>query len=245
MRIELITGGASITLQVILPEKWHKFSMKNARSFWLLHDKFDDSGDWISFTQAELFAEEHEFAVICPGMNSARYNDWVNGCSWQTYLVEDLWTYMHEMFPLSKQPEDNILFGFGRGGFGAVKYALLRPDKFGSAYSVSYDDSFVVKYMAGDGGTPKFGSGYPSPAETARSPENILWLAEQNAAAGIKKASIHMACGADEPVLERNIEVRDRLLSLGYNIELDEYQSSGGWRFCSEQLEKAMDSADT
>ncbi len=244
MRIEMITGGPSITLDVIMPEKWHKYKMENARVIWMLHDKFDTSGDWISFTQAEVFAEDHEFVIVCPTTNSARYNDWVNGCKWQTFLTEGLYDYVHEMFPLSKKPEDNILFGYGRGGYGAIKYVLACPDKYGSAYSVSYDDGFVVNYLNSNPGPAKFDSGYGTPAEVAVSQENIPWFAEQYAKSAKPKPLIYLASGTQSKTYARNVEIRDRLIELGYDVTWEESDSKGGWRFCNEQLERVLNLAD-
>ena len=149
------------------------------------------------------------------------------------------------MLPVSRNPGDNILFGYGRGGFGAVKYALSRPDRFGSAFSVSFDDRFVVKHMEEAEENSKFESGYPSPEETAVSSENILWLAEQYDSERWPKPVVHMACGTDEAVYKRNVLVRDHLCSAGFKVEWEEFNSPGGWRFCSERLEQALNRADS
>lgn len=241
MRIEVITGGISITLDAVLPDKWRKYKVENARCMWLLHDKFDASGDWISFTQAEIFAEDHDLALLCPSANSARYNNWLNGCSWQTFLTEELWEYVHEMLPISRNPKDNALFGYGRGGFGALKFALTNPERFGAACAVSYNDSFVTGYINGlPGSSGKFKSGYPPPEEVAVSQENILWLARQFVQNGKPRPPVYLACAMEEKTYPRSVEIRDTLLALGYDVIWEEQNIAGGWRFCNEQLEKAM-----
>ena len=244
MRIEMITGGTSITMNIIMPEKWHKYKMENAKVLWMLHDKFDTSSDWISFTQAEIFAEEHEIVLVCPTMNSARYNDWINGCRWQTYFTEELYEYVHEMLPLSKKPEDNILFGFGRGGFGALKYLLTCPDKYGCAYSVSYDDGFVQNHIKNSKAPAKFFNGYASPEEVEKSPENISWLAEYYKKNNESLPVIYLAYAKDSDMYERNLEIKELLINLGYDINCDEADGNSSWNFCNTQLEKALNLID-
>ena len=148
MRLEMYLDGPSISMNVLMPESWLNGGVSSGKTVWLLHDKMDLASDWLSFTQAELYAEQASVAFVCVSTISARYTNWQGGCTWETFFTQDMWDYVHEIFPiLSRRPEDNLLFGYGRGGFGAIKYALTYPEKYGAAYSVAYNDQPVLDAM--------------------------------------------------------------------------------------------------
>ncbi len=252
MRIEMMTGGTSVTLDIILPEGWRKYRPEKGRVMWLLHDKFDTSSDWVSFTQAELFASMYGFALICPTMGNGRYNDGINTSQWQTYF-DNLWDYVHDFLPiLSKAPEDNLLFGFARGAFGAIKFALNHPERFGGVYTVSFDDGFLAGVRSGKAHSFPTGSGYGTPEEFAVSQDNLMWYAGQYAAGGNPLPKIHMSCMTGDKTYTRNLEVRDELSGYGYEVSFEAVDASGArlddssggangdWFFCNSQLEKAL-----
>ena len=253
MRMQAFIGGVSITLHIFFPESWRKNLPAGGRTVWLLHDKFDDSGDWLSYTKAELYSTKYDAALIAPSMNSARYNNWLGGAQWETYFVRELWDYVHGMLPvLSPRREDNAIFGLGRGGYGAVKFALVAPEQYGAACTASYDDGFLKGNLNGTAHRFKGGSGYPSPEAFLDSPDNLQKFVETYAQSGKEKPFLWMAARTGDKTYQSNIGMKDRLLSLGYEVQwysedgcggrLD--QSSGGvfsdWEFGDRMLEQAL-----
>lgn len=253
MRLAAYIGGVSITLHAFLPEDWRKNPPARGKTVWLLHDKFDDSGDWLSYTRAEQFSTRYDVALIAPSMNSARYNNWQDGAQWETYFVRDLWDYVHGMLPvLSEKREDNAIFGLGRGGYGALKFALVKPEQYGAVLSASYDDGFLKGVLGGGAHLFKGGSGYPSPEAFLESPDNIRRYAETYAESGKEKPFVWMAARRGDKTWKSSESMKERLLSLGYSVgwhkeeggggRLD--QSSGGvfsdWDFGDRMLEQAL-----
>ena len=253
MRMQAFIGGVSITLHILLPEGWRKNPPSKGKTVWLLHDKFDDSGDWLSYTKAELYSTKYDVALIAPSMNSARYNNWLGGAQWETYFVREMWDYVHGMLPvLSERREDNAIFGLGRGGYGALKFALIAPEQYSAALSASYDDGFLKGNLSGKAHMFKGGSGYASPEEFAASPDNLRQYVETYALSGKEKPFIWMAARTGDKTYQSGLEMKERLLSLGYDVRwhseagcggrLD--QSSGGvfsdWEFGDRMLEQAL-----
>ena len=252
MRIEVMTGGIGVTLDILLPESWRKYRPQKARVMWLLHDKFDTSSDWVSFTQAELFASMYDIALVCPTMGNGRYNDGIHTSQWETYF-EEMWDYVHDFLPiLSRRPEDNMLFGFARGAFGALKFSLTHPERFGWVYTVSYDDAFLAGVREGKAHSFPTGSGYGTPEEFEKSRDNLLGFAAQFAASGSPMPAVYMNCMSGDKTYKRNLEVRDELNRLGFSVNwectdasgkrLDDSSSgaNGDWFFCNEQLKRAL-----
>lgn len=229
MRMEFFVGGLSITLHVFLPEDWRKAPPAAGKSLWLLHDKFDDSGDWQSYTRAELYSTKYNAALIAPSMNSARFNNWIGGAQWETYFTRDLWNYVHAMFPfLSRRREDNAIFGLGRGGYGALKFALLCPEQYGTVFSASYDDGFLKGNLEGKAHLFRGGSGYPSPEAFAASPDNLRQYVETYARTGGQKPFVWMAARRGDKTFEAGDSMKERLRSLGYEVFWREEEGSGG-----------------
>ena len=253
MRMQAFIGGVSVTLHILLPESWRKNPPVIGKTVWLLHDKFDDSGDWLSYTKAELYSTKYNVALVAPSMNSARYNNWLGGAQWETYFVRELWDYVHGMLPvLSPRREDNAIFGLGRGGYGAIKFALVASEQYGAACAASYDDGFLKGNLSGTAHQFKGGSGYPSPEAFLDSPDNLQRFVETYAQSGKEKPLIWMAARTGDKTYQSGAGMKDRLLSLGYEVHwhredgcggrLD--QSSGGlfsdWEFGDRMLEQAL-----
>lgn len=254
MRIAAYVGGVSITLHILLPESWRKEPPAAGRTVWLLHDKFDDSGDWLSYTRAEQYSTRYGVALIAPSMNSARYTNWQGGAQWETYFVRDLWDYVHGMLPiLSQRREDNALFGLGRGGCGALKFALLAPEQYGTVCAASYDDGFLKAGLRGGGHAFRGGAtGYASPEDFAKSTDYLPGFVETYAKAGGQRPTVWMAARTGDKTYPNSLEMKDRLLGLGYDVTWVSQEGSGGrldtssggcfsdWDFGDEMLERAL-----
>ena len=253
MRMEVFVGGLSITLHVFLPEDWRKNPPKEGKTLWLLHDKFDDSGDWQSYTGAELYATLYDTALIAPSMNSARYNNWQNGAQWESYFLRDLWDYVHAMLPcLSTRREDNAIFGLGRGAYGALKFALLQPEHYGSVFGASYDDGFLKGNLEGTAHRFRGGSGYPSPEAFLLSPDNLRQYVETYVQSGGEKPFVWLAARTGDKTYSAGLTMKERLDALGYAPVWYEEDgagsrpdhSSGGvfsdWAFGDRMLKKAL-----
>lgn len=254
MRLEMYLDGPSISMNVLMPESWLNGGVSSGKTVWLLHDKMDLASDWLSFTQAELYAEQASVAFVCVSTLSARYTNWQSGCTWETFFTQDMWDYVHEIFPiLSRRPEDNLLFGYGRGGFGAIKYTLTYPEKYGAAYSVAYNDQPVLDAMNGVAKVfPTTGTGYGTPEEVACSNDNLPWLIQRFAASGKRKPPIHLVVRTEDAGYQRTMEIFSCLKANQYNAVLEEEPGRGRtqepgfagdvnlWFYVNEQLGKAV-----
>lgn len=236
MRLAITTRNVGVTTDVLFPDNPKLIK----KVFWLLHDSGKNSSDWVSFTRAELYAREYNVAFICLSAFSAKYTNWVRGDYWETYLAERLPDFIREMFPmLSHSPEDNILFGFGSGGFGAIKLALSYPERYGSAYAIEYDDSFVRDYIFGK--NVEFGDLiYGSPEKAAGSGNNVLQLAKT--VSGAINPQIRFITRKNTPGAEHAEDISQELFAYGYDAALDiRGVYIGGecelWRFTDSCLE--------
>lgn len=141
MHIANITGGAGVTLDILLPDAWSREKKQGGKAVWLLHDVNEASGNWVSCTQAEVLANAYGVALIAPSMGRlAAYRDSEPGCTWETFFVKGLWDYLHEIVPaLSEKPEDQLIFGRGAGGEAAKRFAAEYPRQYSQAMACGTD----------------------------------------------------------------------------------------------------------
>jgi S-formylglutathione hydrolase FrmB len=104
---------------------------------WLLHGLSDDHTIWTRRTSIERYAEERGIAVVMPNVHRSFYTDMVYGADYYTFLTEELPATMRRFFPLSSRREDNAAAGLSMGGYGALKWALDRPDQLMAGVSLS------------------------------------------------------------------------------------------------------------
>ncbi|MCZ0701733.1 S-formylglutathione hydrolase FrmB [Natronobacillus azotifigens] len=133
------------TMTVLLPEQTTKqFDIKNKKrtknlhpTLYLLHGFSDDHSIWTRRTSIERYAAEHGLAVVMPDVDHSFYTDMKYGKNYWTFLTEELPRVAQELFPLSDQREDNFVAGLSMGGYGAMKWALNKPEKFAAAATLS------------------------------------------------------------------------------------------------------------
>ena len=134
------TIGMHQNLTVILPEDATYFDSskpsKQLKSLLLLHGLSSDETTYVRYTSIERYANEHQLAIIMPNVNHSGYSNMAYGHSYYDYILE-IYEYVHQIFPLSKNREDNFIAGHSMGGYGTIKFALTQSDKFAKAAPLS------------------------------------------------------------------------------------------------------------
>ena len=139
--------GGNTEITVILPDKpWEeepkKFydRKKKYPVLWLLHGTYGDHTDWLRKSNIEVYACEKDLIVVCPSGMNANYANWPNfgtGYAMYDFFFEELMPLIYGWFPASDKREDNFIAGLSMGGFGALKMAILHPERYAAAASLS------------------------------------------------------------------------------------------------------------
>lgn len=104
---------------------------------YLLHGFSEDDSAWLRHSRIEDHVGRRGMAVVLPcGYNSA-YTDMRYGMNYFSYLADELPKYLASVLPLSRDPKKTFVGGDSMGGYGAMKWALSRPDFFGAVCSFS------------------------------------------------------------------------------------------------------------
>ncbi|MGK5442445.1 alpha/beta hydrolase [Micromonospora sp. URMC 105] len=136
--------GVGTSMTVLLPERGStQIGMAGAAPagdppvLYLLHGLTDDDTIWTRRTAIERYVAPLGLAVVMPRAERSFYTDEEHGNRYWTFLSEELPQVCRSFFRLSERREDTFVAGLSMGGYGAVKWALRRPDRFAAAASLS------------------------------------------------------------------------------------------------------------
>ena len=104
---------------------------------YLLHGLTDDDTAWTRYTSIERYAYDHQLAVVMPQVHRSFYADEAYGLKFWRFLSDELPRVVERFFRVSGRREDTFVAGLSMGGYGALKWALRRPERFAGAASLS------------------------------------------------------------------------------------------------------------
>jgi S-formylglutathione hydrolase FrmB len=208
---------------------------------YLLHGLSDDASAWQRYTAIETIATAYGLVVVMPSVGRSFYIDQPNGQLYFTYLMEELPRYLSDVFDLAPRREDTLIAGVSMGGYGAMKAALLHPDRFYAAASLSGflsleflnafpDDPRVEEFRFVLGDLSKLSGSDHDP---------LMWLAK---AAGDPEAlpRLYLASGRQEDVYPLSLMFRAACQNLGINVDFHEEDGRHEWLFWNTQIQRFL-----
>ena len=146
LRIDFFSDSLALStsMTVLLPQRTStQIGMTGARTeapppvLYLLHGLSDDDTIWLRRTSVERYVAPLGLAVVMPQVHRSFYADEHYGRAYWTFLSEELPELVASWFQASGRREDTFVAGLSMGGYGALKWALRRPDRFAAAASLS------------------------------------------------------------------------------------------------------------
>ncbi|MGW0246422.1 alpha/beta hydrolase [Nocardia goodfellowii] len=125
------------TVRLITPIGWHdRTPARRWPALYLLPGGDGDHTGWTTDTDIADIAQLRDVLVVIPGMPMfGFYTDWVaGGPKIESFHLDELIPLLERDFGASAQ---RAIAGTSQGGYGALKYAALRPGMFGAAASYS------------------------------------------------------------------------------------------------------------
>ncbi len=124
------------TTWIFKPKKWN--GQEKLPAIILLHGYSGNYKQWDQIMNAQKYADEYNFVIICP---DGLFNSWyINSPAKANSQFEDF--FYKELYPsIAKRPEVNaekiFISGLSMGGHGALYLFSKRPELFKSAGSTS------------------------------------------------------------------------------------------------------------
>ena len=245
--------GLSVSFYLLLPQKTARqigMTGGEARAqyptLYLLHGLSDDHTIWMRRTSIERHAALKNIAVVMPAVGRSFYQDMPNGAKYWTFLSEELPALCQHWFPLSPKREDNFAAGLSMGGYGALRLALARPDKFCAAASLS--GALDVVRRLREAGQPDsriskaewtgiFGAALKAEGSDA----DLYFLAQKVAASAGPKPALFLACGTEDELIEDHRAFAQHLDRLHLEHRLRESPGAHEWAYWDAQIQQVLD----
>ena len=199
---------------------------------YLLHGMGNNHATWTGYTNVELYAEEHQIAIVCMSGENGGYITKEGGDDYFRFISEELPDFVTGIFPVSKRPEDTYIAGLSMGGGGTLVHGLSFPERF-CAMGVLSIGGRRVDDKAGSVTGVKL-----PPVAEKYVPET---LADNIVAAGKKFPKIYYACGTKDFLYPAFLKMSQYLKDCGADVTTDSIEGYGHeWRFWDIEIEKFL-----
>jgi S-formylglutathione hydrolase FrmB len=202
------------------------------QTMYLLHGGSGDDSDYVNFSNIVRYADDNKLAVVMPCDYNADYTDDPKGPRYLKYLTDELPLVCQSLFPMSDKREDNYIAGLSMGSHGAMKIALMYPERFKAALIMSgaarHPDYIGAKIpfkeytdpdiMPMRDMTELYGS---NSSEFSQTEHNAYNYARKNVEQGKLLPQFYFACGEDDFALVRAKRGYQELTDLGYKTSME------------------------
>ena len=234
--------GRACAMNVILPQKVKtQIGMASSGSgrkdypvVYLLHGLSDDHTIWSRRSSIERYAAEYEVAVVMPNGERGFYTDMVEGYRYWTMLSEELPEIVCNLFPVSPRREDTFAAGLSMGGYGALKLALRRPDRYAGAVGLSSVTDIRARMESADWKTMgrELNNIFGSASDLIPRGNDLFELAAK-AVNAPETPRILTVCGTEDFLYQDNLRFRDHMrTSRTTNISKLRAPTSGASGIC-------------
>lgn len=220
---------------------------------YLLHGLGSNNGSWSECSMLPSYAKDYNVVFVMPEVGRSYYIDMRYGQRFFSYVCDELPELCARTFNIAAGRENTAVIGASMGGYGALKCALTRPDRFGTCCAFAAGSLYTAEFLErlikiGDWdkvatimGEQRvadyraiFGEGYRV------APGDELSLVAKDAATKSPQPRIYSACGTDDGFLRYNRRFKDELSSLGFDSTYEEWKGGHDWDFFNAALKKAL-----
>lgn len=238
---DVLEVGTSLT--VVWPQVTeHQVGVEGGRAvddgppvLYLLHGMSDDHSAWTRNTSLERHAVAAGVAVVMPAVHRSFYTDELHGHRYWTFLSDELPQLVGSMLRVSTRREDTFVAGLSMGGYGALKWALRRPEVFAGAASMSGAldvHELLEDPMREELATRVFG---PDPA-----PEDDLFALLRGADVGALPR-LHVSCGTEDHLVDHSRRFVALAEEVGADITTDFRPGEHEWGFWDAEIRTVLD----
>lgn len=204
---------------------------------YLLHGMSDDHTIWGRRTSIERYAAEYGIAVIMPCAERSFYrNNNIQQRYWD-YVSKELPEVVQKFFRVSTAREDTFVAGLSMGGYGAFKLAFNQPERFAAA--ASFSGSFENRWLE-ENCPAEYHHIFGNREDLAGTEDDLPGKAKALAASGKEKPRLYMGCGTEDFLYSVNVEYRDMLNDLGYDLTYNERPGMHNWEFWDLEIQTAL-----
>lgn len=237
------TLGFATSMNVIVPQPLGGARADGAAGkrifpvLYLLHGLTDDHTAWLRYSSVERYAAARGLAVVMPEAHRSFYSDMDRYRRYWTFVSEELPTIAEALFPVADSRRQRYAAGLSMGGYGALKLALGRPDRYYAAASLSgVTDLGAIGSFMGDEAEMVYGGQPP-----AGSDGDLFELARRVADSDGPRPLFYQCCGTEDELYGENVRFRDHAAGLGLNLHYEEEPGGHEWDYWDRNIRRVID----
>ncbi|MDR1788705.1 MAG: acetylesterase [Treponema sp.] len=230
------------------------------RVAYLLHGLRDNQDCWFNKTSLPEFARGRDIIFVTPEAGRSFYTNMRLGLDYFTWVADELPETISRVFHISARTDDTAVIGCSMGGYGALKIAFLRPDRFGFCGAIAPALLYVDELLAGLRKNPPQWLAAESPENKLlyrdfrlifgenlepRETDIILKLVKDlckmvQVAPRKKVPSVYACVGEDDSLLEENRRFAKTMGLMGMPFRFESWPGAHDWRFFQAGLERVL-----
>jgi S-formylglutathione hydrolase FrmB len=228
---------------VVLPEEALRRAQAQGRKmkvFYLFHGRTDDHTNWLRNSRIEQHAEAAGIAVVMPNAHRSFYTNMARGFRYFDFVTEEVPELMCAMLPISNEREDTFVAGLSMGGYGAMKAALTKPEKYAAVASLSavYDLPLPGRP---DSELPELRDVFGD-LDAIKGSEHDLYALVERLRNVPQKPRIFQCCGTEDFLYDSNVEFRDHVRSLNFALDYTYEEGPGDhvWPYWDTMIQRVL-----
>ncbi len=229
--------GREVSVNVIMPHASKQFEqgadIGRVPVLYLLHGLTENHSTWLRKSAIERYVAGRQLAVVMPDGGRDFYTDTKSGIRWFEFLTVELPKALGTMLSISDKREDTFVAGLSMGGYGAFKAALMRPDLYSCAASLSGAVDISRVTAMGDE-MPEVRAAFGEGGEYAHD----LYDLAKNCT---NMPALYQSCGTTDFLYADNIRFRDFIKDYAKDYTFDEAEFDHCWEFWDIQIYRVID----
>lgn len=244
--------GLQVNFYVLLPQPAQRqigVAGGEARAkypvLWLLHGLSDDHTIWLRRTSIERYAAEKNLAIVMPAGGRSFYQDMPNGARYWTFLTEELPTLCQSWFPISAKREDNFVAGLSMGGYGAMRMALAKPERYAAGASLSGALDLKKRLLDANKQGGRLSKAeligiFGEKLSVDGTDSDLFFLAQRVATSAEPKPKLFVCCGTEDSLLGDNRGFHQHLDAMHYEHVYEEGPGSHEWGYWDANIQRVL-----
>ncbi len=231
--------GMQTKMNVILPGHPGVIPHAPYRVLYLLHGMSQDYRAWLDYSLIRFYAEEHSLAVIMPDADMSWYTDMKYGFRYFTHLTKELPEIVRRMFPrISDRREDTFVAGLSMGGYGALKFGLLCPERYShvGAFSPPPDIAWHMNNPAFPDWERRLYHDIFGTEEEYLQSENNLYAQAAIRRHAVGDTKFFVYCGSSDVYVSQSRSIAIAMQDAKYDIRYEESNGDHNWDFWNRVL---------
>lgn len=210
------------------------------RVLYLLHGLTDDNTAWTRFTSIERYVQGKRLAVVMPQVHRSFYANEAYGMRFWDFLSQELPQAVERFFRVSTERDDTFVAGLSMGGYGAMKWALREPSRFGAAATLSgaLDLAYIQEYDLRPHMRALVSHVFPG-RKVAGTDEDLLHLVKNADPAALPR--LMLRCGTDDHLVKQNERFVAACAAAGVDLDAAYAPGAHEWSFWDQHIQTVID----